>query len=500
MMRMIRMLLWIAVLLPGAAAAQPVLVRGSGDPDNDAFLREVARRDGLTVITRDTVVGQGSTIAGDVLVAGATLRLDGTVTGDVIIVDGTFFLRPTARVQGSIRNVGGGFYPSELATVDGGMHNEPNAPYLARIRDDGAVILIGTTRSSAVELLGFSGFHPPTYDRVDGLRLSAGAALHLPRLGSIEPIVRGRADYAFARSEFGGLAELALARRRTELAAGFERATLTNERWIKSDITNTVSSIVQGKDRRNYYDADRYYVEARRVLQQTPGRTSSLFLRGQREDARSLRSDDPWSLTGDLDRFNPPVHEGRINSLLAGAAMEWTRQTYAIEAAGHLEFAEFDGRRRFDAWLADVEWAMPAIANHTLELDLHFQGPLPGTEVLPRQRWSFVGGSGTLQTFELAQFPGDRIAMVETSYGIPLPWFELPALGLPTLDLLHAIGMGWSRGIDRSFEQNVGLRVRYNVVYARFLVDPSDTGEQKLSFGVSVPRKLYPWQRRAEER
>jgi len=55
---------------------------------------------------------------------------------------------------------------------------------------------------------------------------------------------------------------------------------------------------------------------------------------------------------------------------------------------------------------------MKAIANHTLEIEANFRGPLPGTETLPLQRWTFVGGSGTLYTFDIAEFRGDRLAFV----------------------------------------------------------------------------------------
>ena len=109
---------------------------------------------------------------------------------------------------------------------------------------------------------------------------------------------------------------------------------------------------------------------------------------------------------------------------------------------------------------------------------------------------SFVGGSGTLHTFQVAAFQGDRVAFVGTKYTIPLPAFTtLPLLGRPGLDLLHYAAMAWSRNEHRNLEQNVGLRLGYKILYLRVLTDPAEFGDVvKTSIGVTFPRKSYPWE------
>ncbi|HSJ09118.1 MAG TPA: polymer-forming cytoskeletal protein [Longimicrobiales bacterium] len=498
---MIQVLLAVALLAPAGLSAQAVQVRGRGDIDNDIFLRDFVRRGTFTLVTRDTVIGQGQTVTGDVLVARATLRLDGTVTGDIVVVDGNVFLRPTARVGGRVHNVGGGLYPSELASVEGGVRSEPNAPYLASVADDGSVVITGMVQSSSLVPAGFSGLLEPMYDRVNGLTISAGASLMLPRMGSVQPVATARADYYSQRGDFGGLGELALERRRTALAAGFERSWITNERWIRADLSNSIGALFQGKDRRDYYAADRAFVEVRRLLEQGP-RTTTAFLRGQVEDATSLHAGSPWSLFGNLDkRANLPIDDGRVSSLIAGADMEWLDASFVVEASGRLEFAAdaLDGDHAFNRFLTRIEWAMPALADHTLEIDAQLQGPLPGTESLPRQRWSFVGGSGTLYTFEDAQFRGDRLVMVETTYSVPLPArLRLRLLGLPSLDLMHLTGMAWSKDEPRSFEQNIGARLRYSIAWVRVMANPRDLGGAEFGVGVNLPRKAFPWQQPPE--
>src|SRR5690606_36352792 len=134
------------------------------------------------------------------------------------------------------------------------------------VADDGSVVITGMVQSSPLVLAGFSGLLEPMYDRVNGLPLSAGASLMLPRMGSVQPIATVRGDYYSQRGDFGRLGELALERRGTALAAGFERSWLTNERWIRADISNSVGALFQGKDRRDYYAAYRAFVEVRRLL------------------------------------------------------------------------------------------------------------------------------------------------------------------------------------------------------------------------------------------
>jgi hypothetical protein len=176
------------------------------------YLRDVHRR-------RDTVIGHADTIPGTALVVGATARIDGVVAGDLVAVDANVFLRPTARVHGSVRNIAGGFYPSDLATIDGTTTSDPTAAYFVRPREDGLFIIQGITRQRMVVFSGFYGLQPPAYDRVDGVTVTIGAGLLLPRVERIEPLLRGHVDYRSQRGAITGGGELALPRGRTELVS-----------------------------------------------------------------------------------------------------------------------------------------------------------------------------------------------------------------------------------------------------------------------------------------
>jgi hypothetical protein len=491
-----RTALCLLLLCASPALAQRVEVRGRGDAATDAFLRSYVEAGRYTLIARDTTIGRADTVRGDALVLRATLRLDGVITGDLVIVDANVFLRPAAQVLGSVRNIGGGYYPSELASVGGSVESEPNAPYLVRQRDDGTVEILGTTRPSGIVLPGIFGLAPPSYDRVDGLTLSASAGLLLPRMGAAEPMVVGRADYRSQRGALTGGAQLVVPGQRTTLSAGAERTTLTNERWIRGDLDNSLSYLFQAKDYRDYYEADRAWVELSRTVG-PDDRSITPFVRAQVEDARTLPARSPWTVFGTPRADNIVVDDGRTTSAIGGMRLDWTLPRHVVRLQGAVEaaFSALEADHDFNAYVVDIDWAMAALWTHTLRIQSRLQGPLPGTDSLPRQRWSFVGGPGTLYTFDFADFRGDRVAFVETLYSIPIERARLPVIGPPDLDLLHLAGMAWTAAERRSFEQNVGVRLRFSLFNVRVLTNPTAfTDDVEFSIGLNLPRRRYPWQ------
>ncbi|HEX6558293.1 MAG TPA: hypothetical protein VF021_02505, partial [Longimicrobiales bacterium] len=190
---------------------------------------------------------------------------------------------------------------------------------------------------------------------------------------------------------------------------------------------------------------------------------------------------------------------------IVGAGTQWSGMTSYIDVTGDVEVTgqgEVGGDYAFHAYQASVEYAMKAVANHTLRFIANFRGPLPGTDSLPQQRWTYVGGSNTLYTFRLNEFRGDRLAFVETEYRIPFaPQLRLPVLGQPTLRLMHNIGMAWSHDVQHRFEQNVGARLQFPFAYARVVTNPRKVSDKVLlDLGVSLPPKTYPWEKRPRGR
>lgn len=495
-----------ACIAPSRASAQTVTLRGHGDIAHDSYIRALLASKDYLLITRDTVIARNDTVKPTVLVVGATLRLDGTVMRDLVSIGGNVFVRPSANVIGETHNIAGGLYPSELAHMNPVIENSPNAPYQI-VTTPASIDIVGSLHPSVLELSGIKGLSIPTYDRVNGVTLRLGAGFILPTAGRTESILRAWGTYYSQRGDFGGGAELGVTRGWTAVTAGAERTFLTNERWIRRDISNSLSTLLQGNDYRTYYGADRAYVSLARTLEKS-ARVTTAGLTAQVEEASPLRAGRPWSLHA-ADSIRPNDYgaradgtrrlpDGRITSGIATLGTKWDRPTFIATVSGLTEVGTtaLGGASSFARYALSGDVAMAALRHNTLEVEWHFQGPLPGTDSLPYQRWTFVGGSGTLQTFQTEAFTGDRVAFVATKYTFPLPAsLTLPLVGRPGIDLLHYAAMAWSKDQKRGLEQNVGFRLGYRILYLRVLANPRDLGNHRsTTIGITFPRGSFPWE------
>lgn len=476
----------------------PVVTEGTSDVAVDLRLDRLLAADPV-IVTSDTTVGRGDTVRASILVLDATIVLEGVIVGDLVLVDAGAFVRPGAVIHGDLVNIAGGLYRSEISTVAGTILDLPTASYRV-VREPERIVIEATGTPSRLELDGLMGLQPPTYDRVNGLTAVWGARYRLPRLGDVTPSIHAevgwhtqRGDPAYGLS--GRIRWLAMA-----LEAGFDRGWATADDWIRGDLTNSLAYAWDGDDNRDYHDAERRWAEVRREFGDTEKRLYAVLgLRGQVEDAASLRAGEPWHLLPGDVRDNPSIDDGRTTSLLTSLDVAW--RGLQTDFDGRVEYQAarewLDGDFAFDRLELRGDWAMHAMADHTLEIDFLLRHPIGGG-VMPRQQWSFVGGSGTLQTVDFARYRGDRVVFVDTKYIIPLPErLALPFIGAPDLRIIHTAGMAWIEGEDRGLRHEVGLRVQFFGPFIRYMVDPTDLDNRDFDVGVSWPfSRSYPWQQR----
>ncbi|MEJ2503756.1 MAG: hypothetical protein P8177_10675 [Gemmatimonadota bacterium] len=490
--------LWTAAAAGTATGQAPVpeIERvGSSDVALDRRLGRLLEA-GPLVLLEDTVVAASDTLRGSVLVLDATLVLEGTVEGDLVLVDAGAFVRPGAVVEGDLVNMGGGLYRSQLARVGGVIIDESTAGYRV-IREPDRIVIEALDSPSPVTLDEFFGFHVPTYDRVNGVTGVWGGGLRLPRIGSVTPSVHGQVGWMTERGEPTYGASIELRRFGTAVEAGYERGWATNEEWIRDDLRSSLNYLWDGEAFRDYYQAERSWVGLSQAFgDEEKSLRAVLGVRGQVEDASSLESGNPWHLLGDTVRSNPAVDDGRVTSLVADAVLAWRGRETQFDGGVEYEAGRewLDGERVFDRVTARGDWAMHAFANHTLRIEFFLQAPL-GDDSLPRQRQTFVGGSGTLRTLERARYRGDHVVFVQSAYIVPLPErLAIPFLGAPEVQLIHAAGKAWLEGEDNALEQELGVRVDFFGVYVRYLVDPTDFDRTEFNVGMRLPVVGgYPW-------
>ena len=491
-----------------AVVTESLYVRDVGPGEAGRVLRRVLAGPHVVVRVQERLVlPRDSTIATSlVVIGGGDLALGATVRGDVVVIGGDLFMHTGGFVAGDAIAIGGGVYRSTLATIEGRVLSFRDITFDAVPTPAGLAldyrILVPEELPPLVSLPGIYGVRLPTYDRVNGLSLPLGPRVNLDSARiTIDPLVVYRTDLGAPDPLL--LAGLSIGRRDSvSLAVG--RGTFTNDAWIRSDLWNSLISLVTGKDTRNYFRADRAEARLRRRWEGERGIVEA-WVGGRAEDAWSVGpyaeiveiggadASAPWSLFGsdDVDegmlRPNPRVDEGRIVSALAGGEVEWERAD-GMTVEGYITveqgIAAPDDFSSFTQVTVDGEIGFPTFGTQRYRFSAH--GVFTGPGIAPRQRWAYLGGSGTLPTFDLLEFGGDELVFIENRYIVPMTRLRLPIFGAPVVTLRHMLGAA-GPGRLPDFEQNLGLRVSLFVARVDYTIDPA-SGDDEFSVGVALTR------------
>ena len=490
-------LIFAGAIAGARADAQSVVVRDAGPAAAGRRLRDALAGPHrlITPAPIPATLAHDSTYAATVIVLDRSVVIEGRVHGDVIVVGGDAFLHPGAVVDGRVIAIGGGVYESALAATHGGIESHPDFTYEAHAVPGGYALdyeVLRLRRTIPVSLPGLYGVRIPTYDRVDGLSLPFGPLLTLDtgyveidptityrsNLGEFDPAVQG--NFALGR--------------RTSANAFVGRGAFTNDDWIWSDLLNSAATLFQGLDTRNYFRAERAEVTVHHLYEST-GAEFEPWIGARTEHDHSVGSDSgvehaPWSLFGRtsvnrMRRPNPAVISGTLSSILLGGRFEWQNQGVRTRLDVLNEGAAFDvDSRRFLQTTLDGEIRFPTFGAQQFWLSTHLLYTFSDTA--PPQRWSYLGGPGTITTLNLLSLGGDRLVYIESNYLIPLTRFDLPLLGPPSLTIRHMIG---SAGVQRlpAFEQNLDFRVALSFARIDFALDPVRRGWQ-VGVGLSLQR------------
>lgn len=468
------------------------IVGGQGDPVVENF-RALLERGSYRVIDRDTVLGADSYISGDLVVVDARVAMEGRVTGSVAVVGGELFIRPSATVSGEILDLWD-VYPSGLASIGpvSRVHRAIDVDVASRDGD----FRVTFTRPPGPGLLRprpALGVALPTYDRANGLTVGWGTALGLGG-DTASVLLTGIGTYATETERFGGSLELLL--RPTPggyIALRGSRGSRTRDRWIRGDFSNSISALFLRSDVRNYYESDEVELVVGRLpplpLIQGESYVGPRFGVRVSED-RSLPAGDPWSIfrSDEAWRSNPAIDEGRVESVFAGAAAGWRGVTARFSGDAEVEWSP-GGRGDFEfvQLRAGSFWTMVPRPLHRVDARAHLLLTLSGNA--PGQRWSTLGGIGTLPVLEAGTMRGDQLFFVETVYLLPVRGVILPVAGAPFVRVEYAAGAAWESAGERpDFTQNLGLGLQLRVFRAVFHVDPVERPRKaRLSLGVEVP-------------
>lgn len=492
---MARLCFAMLLLTSRLASAQggPVTVADAGPGPVGRYLDQLLRRPDTRVIVADTLtIPKDSTYPASVVVIGRRVNLAGAVEGDIVVVGGDLFIKPGGRIGGDGIAIGGGAYGSVLGRARLTSHRDftfdaaPGATGIELRYRETYVASPG----GGITLPALYGLRIPTYDRSNGVSLSAGPAIAVGR-GSVDL----RATY---RSQIGTVDPSADLRfdvgRKLWIDGWAGRETRTNDDWVNGRLSNSLNVILFGKDERNWYRATGGWATVNRLFE-TPTTTATYSLGASTERAEPARpgpspTSGPWSITGKTDtnrmyRPNPQVPGGTITSAIAGAAYRWTagevkarldvdvEVPLAVSSGGKYVQTTIDGRVDF-----------PTFGLHRYRLEVH--GVLTAADTAPMQRFAYLGGPGTLPTEAILVAGGDELLFIESRYIIPVTAVQLPFVGPPTLTFRHILGAAGVQNLP-DITQIVGVRLSIPLVRVQLLMD-TGTRETKFSAGFSISR------------
>ncbi|MFN2397156.1 MAG: hypothetical protein ABR543_00710 [Gemmatimonadaceae bacterium] len=473
----------------GAAQQPTVVIRTAGPGRPGALLQAALAAPNRMFLTPEggAHFPRDSAYETTIIVIGADATVASRISGDVIVVGGDLFLRPGALIEGRAVAIGGGVYNSMLAVVGGERLSFRDVTFVMERTATGVELNyrdLVMTDVKAVTLPFLYGFRQPAYTRVDGVSLPWGPRISIDT-GRI--IVDPTVSY---RSDLGEIdpwiSASATAGRRWRVEAVAGRTTASNDRWMRSELANSVSTLVVGRDHRNYYRAERGGASIHRLWIRRSSELS-VMVGANTERARSVLQGGPWSFRGKNDalegmlRPNPLIAAGRINSAVAGGNGTWEAAGVSLDGDLIVEFAlKAPLDRRFTQTTVDAGAKMPTFVSQTLTVRTH--AVITSGNIAPPQRFAYLGGSSTLPTLNVLELGGDQLLFVESAYNIPIKRIKLPFVGSPVFTLRHMLG---SAGIGDlpDLEQNVGARIRLGPLRVDYTVDPVS---KETDFGVGV--------------
>lgn len=488
----------VAVIAASAKAQDTTFtIRAPGPSDAERIVEQtLAHRYIVRHEQYNTRLFRDSVFDTTVVVLGSDASVASTVHGDVVVINGDLFLQPGAKIDGNAVSIGGGVYDSQQAHVGGQKLSFRDAHFDTARTSRGLELIYRPAAPPedtirVLSLPGLFGLRVPGYDRVDGLSVPFGPRI---TLGQRRVIIDPTVTY---RSNLGAFDVGATVRAQISSgwsATGFaEKGTFSNDRWIQTDLANSISTFGVGSDYRNWFRAARYEGRIAHEWEWSEG-DFQISGGGRTEDDWSVRGGGPWSLfnrndTLHMKRPNPPIDRGRLSSALGGFRGSWQHSHVDIAGGADVEVVlDAPDDERFTQTTVFARVAFPTFVTKlgTQSFVFHTHMVLTAGDTAPPQRFAYLGGSGTLPTFPMLSRGGDQLVFLEGLYNFPIETMHVPFLGTPIVTVREMLA-GTGVGSLGRFDSNIGLRLTLGIFSGEMFVNP-DNGDHVFSLGLSIIR------------
>jgi hypothetical protein len=383
----------------------------------------------------DVVIPKGTTLTGRFALFRGTLRVHGALDGPVTLLDGDLIIEAGGQVRGDVLIVGGqlrvratGLQIGRARTFVESAPVRREESGLLRIRERHRALgeiprASKSFQSGALRTtLRLSTGH--TYNRVEGVPVHFGPLFEWrpSSAGSVDLDLRGilrtAPDESDLRRDLGYITRLTW-RRTTLPLAGVGITAHSEMRTIEdqplSSIESGWSAFLLQRDYRDLFEGQGFGGHA--YLQ--PGRSFRIDVGFRRDNERSARDSDPWSLFRNSDRWraNPLIDDGHFLTANVGLSLD-TRPSRDFAASGWwvravYEYGEsddvapvvlptairnpipIDGSYSFSRLYLDARRYLRVSPGSRVRLRVLAKGWLAG-DPLPIQRRYSLGGPGLL--------------------------------------------------------------------------------------------------------
>ncbi|MEO5815761.1 MAG: hypothetical protein ABIT20_10825 [Gemmatimonadaceae bacterium] len=487
----------VALVAPALLGAQDVTVGRGAERNSGAFIREAAAQKHVVIAgTGKLELPRDSTITSTLLVVGRDTYLASTVQGNVVVVNANLYLRPGVNVTGHAVAIGGTVASTTLGKVGGRIESYPDDRYDVAAQSGRYAFdfrpLPVTHTYPLLQPAGFGGVLIPSYDRVDGLSLPVGVLLT-----AADHMLEAQASVTY-RSRLGKFdpgVEVRLAPDRAVRFVGFAGIdTRSNEKWNYSDLVNSATTFFAGNDTRNYF---RSKIGEGRVfgLIERAGIAFEPFIGGRYEKVSPISATgNVYSVTGHKDpefehirRPNPLVEEGSIGSGLIGAQLHDTAGTVISRVRVGVEqsFTTVTGTKNFTQLTFDGRLDFPTFKTQHLYFRSHAVAVIGDS--VPKARYAYLGGSGTLPVLDLLELGGTKLFYFESRYAIPIESVVLPFIGSPMVTLRHIMGSAGVKTLP-SLEQEIGIGLGLSALRIDYTRDVSNGRGSNFGIGISLSK------------
>ncbi len=494
---MTRRALAIALLAPALLGAQDIVVGRGAERNSGLFIREAVAQPHVVISgTGRLDLPRDSTVTSTLIVLGRDTYLASHVDGNVVVVGGNLFLRPGVDVRGHAVAIGGTVASTTLGRVGGRIESYRDDIYDISARPGGYSLeyrpMAVALRIPLIQPAGFQGLMIPNYDRVDGLSLPAGVLLTAGE-GMLE--VEGSVTYRSRLGAFDPGIAVRVAPERPVRFEGFAgMTTRTNDGWNYADLINSAATFFAGNDTRNYF---RSRIGEGRLfaLVERPGISFEPYIGGRFEKVSAITAaGNVWSVTARKDpefehirRPNPSVEDGNIGSGLVGAVVYDTAGTVVsrIRLGVEQSFTTMSGTKNFTQLTFDGRLDFPTFKTQHLYFRSHAVATIGDS--VPRARYAYLGGSGTLPVVDLLEFGGTKLLYLESRYTIPIESVMLPMVGSPLVTLRHIMGSAGVKSLP-SLQQEIGIGLGLSALRIDYTRDVGNGRGSKFGIGISLSK------------